>query len=104
MGTLLGQAPELTLQNQGRQVRADIAAIDALAEAFRAISLFAAAGSGAAGATPRQPTPGVQDPPPNEWTEALGGGGGDDRATLELDLDNHRRITPLNANTGTGVD
>ena len=34
MGTLPGQAPEPTLQNLGRQVRADIAAIDELAEAF----------------------------------------------------------------------
>ena len=29
---------------------------------------------------------------------------GDDRGTLELDLDNHERITTINANTGTGVD
>jgi hypothetical protein len=29
---------------------------------------------------------------------------GDDRGTLELDFDNHERITTLNANTGTGVD
>ena len=34
MGTLLGQAPEPTLHNQGRQMRADISAIDALAKAF----------------------------------------------------------------------
>jgi hypothetical protein len=46
----------------------------------------------------------VEGGPPNQWTEALGGGGGDDRATLELHLDIHERITTLNPNTGTGVD
>jgi hypothetical protein len=34
MGEILGQPPEPTLKNQGRKIRADIAAIDELAEAF----------------------------------------------------------------------
>ena len=158
---LYGQAPEPTLQNQGRQVRADIAAIDELSEAFaRSASSPLQApelpallqGSprlvprirdgqrlGGEGGDPfafrdrsraiqrrrrlwkvglnagrlidrirltyRQESDPVGDEGfPNEWTEELGGGGGDDRGTLELDLDNHERITTLNANTGTGVD
>lgn len=41
---------------------------------------------------------------PNTWTEEYGGGGGEERGTLELDLNHHECIATLNANTGTGVD
>ena len=43
---------------------------------------------------------------PRQWTEAhpAGSSGGDDRGSLELDLDNQEQIISLNANTGTGVD
>ncbi len=43
---------------------------------------------------------------PRQWTEAhpASGSGGDDRGSLELDLDNHEQIITLNSNTGTGVD
>jgi hypothetical protein len=34
MGAILGQPPEPTLKNQGRKIRADIEAIDELAEVF----------------------------------------------------------------------
>jgi hypothetical protein len=158
---LYGQPPEPTLQNQVRQVRADIAAIDELAEAFpRSASSPLQApelpallqGSprlvprirdglrlGGEGGEPfafrdrsraiqrrrrlwkvglnagrlidrirltyrQESDPVGDDGLPNVWTEAYGGGGGDDRGMLELDLDNHERITTLNANTGTGVD
>jgi hypothetical protein len=158
---LYGQAPEATLLNQGRQVRADSAAIDKLAEAFaRSASSPLQApelpallqGSprllprirdgqrlGGEGGEPfafrdrsqaiqrrrrlwkvglnagrlidqirltyrQESDPLGDDGLPNEWTEEQGGRGGDDRGTLELDLDNHECITTLNANTGSGVD
>ena len=118
MGAILGQPPESTLQNQGRQVPANIAAIDELAEAFaRSVSSPLQAPElpvllqGSPRLVPRirltyrqESDPVGDDGLPNEWTEELGCGGGGDRGTLELDLDNHERITTLNADTGTGVD
>jgi hypothetical protein len=158
---LYGQPPEPTLQNQGRQVRADIAAIDELAEAFarsaastlqvpelpallqgspRLVPMIRDGHRlGGEGGEPfafsdrsraiqrrrrlwkvglnagrlidrirltyrQESDPVGSDGLANEWTEAYGGGGGDDRGMLELDLDNHEQITTLNANTGTGVD
>jgi hypothetical protein len=158
---LYGQLPEPTLQNQALQVRADIAAIDELAEAFARsassplqVPELPALHQGSPRLVPRirdgQRLGGEGGEPfafrdrsraiqrrrrlwkvglnagrlidrisltyrqesgptddvglPNEWTEVQGGGGGVDRGTLELDLDNHERIITLNANTGTGVD
>jgi hypothetical protein len=152
---LYGQPPEPTLQNQGRQVRADIAAIDELAEAFarsasstlqvpelpallqgspRLVPMIRDGHRlGGEGGEPfafsdrsraiqrrrrlwkvglnagrlidqirltyrQESDPVGDDGLANEWTEAYGGGGGDDRGMLELDLDNHEQITTLNAN------
>jgi hypothetical protein len=155
-----GQTPEPTLHDQRRQVRADITAIEELAETFaRSASspleapelpallrgsprlvprIRDGARLGGEGGEPfsfrdrsraiqrrrrlmkvglnagrlidqirlsyRQEADQTGEGQPEAWTEDHGGGGGSDRGTLELDLDNQERITTLNANTGTGVD